>query len=226
MAPAYAQHRLALQTLQSRPAHRPLDPQDAQPPVAPRGPAGRLPRRPDHLDPPGPRAGGDLAGQPGQRRPAAPDQPARPPPDGRGVEAQVRRSPWARPWPSTSGRPTGWCQHVHYDALMADPVGTVRALYRSVGDEVSDLHARRMESFLEHRPKDAFGRHALRPGRLRLDLPRPGRGVRRLHPSLRRGPGDARGLSGAVARARPSGAARRRPRPGPRASPGPTPGLP
>jgi hypothetical protein len=57
----------------------------------------------------------------------------------------------------------GWCQHVHYDRLMADPLATVRQLYRSVGDEVSDLHARRMESFLEHRPKDAFGRHRYDP---------------------------------------------------------------
>jgi hypothetical protein len=42
-------------------------------------------------------------------------------------------------------------------------VATVRALYRSVGDEVSDLHARRMESFLQHRPKDMFGHHAYDP---------------------------------------------------------------
>jgi hypothetical protein len=57
----------------------------------------------------------------------------------------------------------GWCQHLHYDALMADPVGTVRALYRSFGSEVSDLHARRMEVFLQHRPKDAFGKHHYDP---------------------------------------------------------------
>ena len=57
----------------------------------------------------------------------------------------------------------GWCRHLHYDALMADPVATVRDLYRSFGDEVSDLHARRMEAFLEDRPKDAFGRHRYDP---------------------------------------------------------------
>jgi hypothetical protein len=57
----------------------------------------------------------------------------------------------------------GWCQHLHYDALMADPVGTVRQLYRSFGSEVSDLHARRMEVFLQHRPKDAFGKHHYDP---------------------------------------------------------------
>jgi hypothetical protein len=57
----------------------------------------------------------------------------------------------------------GWCQHLHYDALMADPIGTVRELYRSFGSEVSDLHARRMEVFLEHRPKDAFGKHHYDP---------------------------------------------------------------
>jgi hypothetical protein len=57
----------------------------------------------------------------------------------------------------------GWCQHLHYDALMADPLGTVRALYARFGGEVSDLHARRMEAFLAHRPKDAFGHHHYDP---------------------------------------------------------------
>jgi hypothetical protein len=56
-----------------------------------------------------------------------------------------------------------WCQHLHYDALMADPLGTVRQLYRSFGSEVSDLHARRMDVFLQHRPKDAFGKHHYDP---------------------------------------------------------------
>ena len=57
----------------------------------------------------------------------------------------------------------GWCRHLHYDALMADPVGAVRDLYRRFGDEVSDLHARRMEAFLEQRPRDAFGHHRYDP---------------------------------------------------------------
>jgi hypothetical protein len=58
---------------------------------------------------------------------------------------------------------SGWCQHLHYDALVRDPVGTVRELYRHFDSEVTDLHARRMEVFLEHRPKDAFGRHRYDP---------------------------------------------------------------
>ncbi len=57
----------------------------------------------------------------------------------------------------------GWCQHVHYDALLADPLQTVRDLYAHFGAEVSDLHARRMEVFLKDRPKDAFGRHLYDP---------------------------------------------------------------
>jgi Sulfotransferase family len=57
----------------------------------------------------------------------------------------------------------GWCRHLHYDALMADPVGAVRDLYRRFDDEVSDLHARRMEAFLEQRPRDAFGHHRYDP---------------------------------------------------------------
>ena len=83
------------------PADRALDPQDAQSPVAPRRHARRLPRRPGHLDPPGPGSGRHVAGQPGQRRPASPDQPdaTRGPPPRSGSASA--RSPSARRWPST-----------------------------------------------------------------------------------------------------------------------------
>jgi len=57
----------------------------------------------------------------------------------------------------------GWCRHLHYDALTDDPLEAVRGLYRRFGDEVSDLHARRMEMFLRQRPKDAFGQHRYDP---------------------------------------------------------------
>jgi len=59
--------------------------------------------------------------------------------------------------------PSGWCQHVHYQVLMADPVGTVRELYRHFGEEVGSLHVRRMRAFLEQRPADVFGRHRYDP---------------------------------------------------------------
>ncbi len=57
----------------------------------------------------------------------------------------------------------GWCQHLHYDSLMADPVEAVRVLYRQFGEEVTPLHARRMGAFLEQRPPDRFGRHRYDP---------------------------------------------------------------
>ena len=57
----------------------------------------------------------------------------------------------------------GWCQHLHYDTLIADPVDAVRNLYAGVGEEVSDLHVQRMQTFLEERPQEAFGRHAYDP---------------------------------------------------------------
>ncbi len=57
----------------------------------------------------------------------------------------------------------GWCQHLSYEALVADPVAAVRGLYATFGDEVSGLHARRMEAFLEQRPQDAFGHHRYDP---------------------------------------------------------------
>jgi hypothetical protein len=57
----------------------------------------------------------------------------------------------------------GWCHHLRYDALVADPVAAVSALYAAHGEEVTDLHARRMRAWLVDRPQDAFGRHRYDP---------------------------------------------------------------
>jgi len=52
-----------------------------------------------------------------------------------------------------------WCHHLHYTELMKDPVGVVEALYAHFGERVSDLHRRRMETWMRDRPQSAFGRH-------------------------------------------------------------------
>ncbi len=57
----------------------------------------------------------------------------------------------------------GWAAHLYYDELMADPVGTVSKLYESFGETVSDLHARRMLAFLKERPQGVFGKHRYDP---------------------------------------------------------------
>jgi Sulfotransferase family len=59
--------------------------------------------------------------------------------------------------------PNGWCRHLYYDNLLADPVAAVRELYLSFGDEVSNEHAERMTALLADRPQDAFGRHRYDP---------------------------------------------------------------
>ena len=140
-----------------------LDPQDAQPPLAPRRPARRLSRRPGHLDPPGPGSRRHVVGQPGQRQPARPDQPAGPtprPPRSGGASAP---SPSARRWPSTrrparAGASTSTT--TRWWPIPSAP--SVRCTGR-FGEEVGPLHARRMHAFLEHRPQDAFGRHRYDP---------------------------------------------------------------
>jgi hypothetical protein len=53
-----------------------------------------------------------------------------------------------------------WCHHLQYADLMADPVAAVRGLYAHFGQEVGELHARRMEMWLRDRPQDVHGRHA------------------------------------------------------------------
>ena len=163
MAPAYAQHRLALQTLQSR---QPTERWILKTPNHLWHLDALLAAYPDariiwtHRDP-GPvvtslaslaNAGQRPLTHRGDPRPTA--------------EEWKRKCAFALgsavAFDERSG--DGWCRHLHYDALVADPVATVDDLYRSFGDEVSDLHARRMRAFLEDRPKDAFGHHRYDPG--------------------------------------------------------------
>jgi Sulfotransferase family len=150
MAPAYAQHRLALQTLQSR------------------RPTGRwILKTPNHLW----HLDALLAAYPDARiiwthRDNASQLPQTRRRDPRPTATEWRRKCGfalrsAMSYDDKAAR--GWCRHVHYDALMADPVRTVRDLYHSFGDEISGEHARRMTELLRDRPKDAFGRHRYDP---------------------------------------------------------------
>ncbi|MEE3331291.1 MAG: sulfotransferase [Myxococcota bacterium] len=52
-----------------------------------------------------------------------------------------------------------WCQHVLYEDLMRDPVGTVRGIYAYAGEELDPLHEALMLAYIENRPQNAFGRH-------------------------------------------------------------------
>ena len=162
MAPAYAQHRLALQTLQSR---QPTERWILKTPNHLWHLEALLDAYPDariiwtHRDP-GPVVTSLASLANAGQRPLTKRTDPRPTAD-----------EWKRKCAFALGSAVsfdtkagdGWCQHLHYDALMKDPVGTVRQLYRQFDSEVSDLHARRMEAFLEHRPKDAFGSHRYDP---------------------------------------------------------------
>jgi hypothetical protein len=162
MAPAYAQHRLALQTLQSR---QPTERWVLKTPNHLWHLEALLATYPDariiwtHRDP-GPvvtsLASLANAGQRPLTRRADP-RPA--------AEEWKRKCAFALGSAMTFDERSddGWCQHLHYDELMADPVAAVRSLYRTFGEEVSDLHARRMRAYLQYRPKDAFGRHRYDP---------------------------------------------------------------
>jgi len=162
MAPAYAQHRLALQTLQSR---QPTERWVLKTPNHLWHLEALLAAYPDariiwtHRNP-GPVVTSLASLANAGQRPLTWRSDPRPT-----AEEWKRKCVFALnsavAFDTTSEE--GWCQHLHYDLLMADPVGTVGNLYRSFGEEVSDLHARRMEAFLLHRPKDAFGRHRYDP---------------------------------------------------------------
>jgi hypothetical protein len=162
MAPAYAQHRLALQTLQSR---QPTDRWILKTPNHLWHLEALLAAYPDariiwtHRDP-GPVITSLASLANAGQRPLTSRTDPRPT-----AEEWKRKCAFALGSAVAFDEKSepGWCQHLHYESLMADPLETVRGLYKHFGSEVSDLHARRMEAFLEHRPKDAFGHHRYDP---------------------------------------------------------------
>jgi hypothetical protein len=61
------------------------------------------------------------------------------------------------------GADTGWCQHVRFDDLMADPVAVVTSIYQQYDEAPSPLHVRRMQAWLAERGRDAEGSHRYDP---------------------------------------------------------------
>ncbi len=54
----------------------------------------------------------------------------------------------------------GWCYHLQYKALMADPLAAVSAIYDCFGSAMSDLHRQRISTWLAQKPQHADGIHA------------------------------------------------------------------
>jgi len=162
MAPAYAQHRLALQTLQSR---QPTQRWILKTPNHLWHLDALLDAYPDariiwtHRDP-GPVVTSLASLANAGQRPLTSRADPRPT-----AEEWKRKCTFAleSAMAYDDRAAPGWCQHVGYDALVADPVGTVSALYAQVGEQVTDLHARRMRAWLADRPQDAFGHHRYDP---------------------------------------------------------------
>lgn len=48
---------------------------------------------------------------------------------------------------------------VYYADLIRDPLGTMRALYKALGDELTDQAEASMKAWLDDNPQDKFGRH-------------------------------------------------------------------
>ncbi len=57
----------------------------------------------------------------------------------------------------------GWCDHIRYADLIDDPIGTVRRIYRRYGEELSPLHERRMEVWMRSNARETSGRHVYDP---------------------------------------------------------------
>ena len=52
---------------------------------------------------------------------------------------------------------------LHFSDLMQNPVAAIEQLYQSMGKQLSAEHARRISSYLEHKPKGKFGKHSYSP---------------------------------------------------------------
>jgi hypothetical protein len=48
---------------------------------------------------------------------------------------------------------------VHYADLIRDPIGTVKKLYRVLGDDFSPEAETAMQAWIDDNPQDKFGRH-------------------------------------------------------------------
>jgi len=58
---------------------------------------------------------------------------------------------------------------VQYADLMSDPVGTVRAIYAAVGDDLDDRAAASVASYVDAHPRGQFGAHRYDVGEFGLD---------------------------------------------------------
>ena len=56
-----------------------------------------------------------------------------------------------------------WCQHLCFEDLMKDPIGSVRRIYAHCGETPSELHVRRMEAWMQQRGRHSEGRHSYDP---------------------------------------------------------------
>lgn len=57
----------------------------------------------------------------------------------------------------------GWCQHLRFADLMKDPIGAVHSIYAHHGETPSNLHTRRMEVWMQERGRHSEGRHVYDP---------------------------------------------------------------
>lgn len=68
----------------------------------------------------------------------------------RGIEFEAEQKP-------------GWCHHLRYADFMEDPVREMEQLYAHWGEELTPLHRRRIAVWLQERAQGAFGRHLYDP---------------------------------------------------------------
>jgi hypothetical protein len=59
---------------------------------------------------------------------------------------------------------------VHYADLLRDPMGTMRSLYRSLGDDFTAEAEAGMQGWIDDNPQNKFGKHEYRLGEFGLSV--------------------------------------------------------
>lgn len=67
-------------------------------------------------------------------------------------------------WMEDGTIPKGQFTNVIYLDFSADPMTAIRGAYRELGLSLSDEAARRIERYLDHKPKGVFGKHHYKTG--------------------------------------------------------------
>lgn len=80
------------------------------------------------------------------------------------IDGRVKLGDRIMRWMEDGTIPKGQFTNVIYLDFSADPMKAIRGAYRDLGLAMSEAAARRIEAYLEAKPKGVFGKHTYKTG--------------------------------------------------------------